>query len=519
MEQQKVELLVRCEVTDNPTSMYKTLAAIGEPQAQVDLMFMKSILVSTGENLNDDVFVSDEMWAARNTPVLKPVDWEHETGRERTDDELKNNPKMVIDGNQTIGVMYNTYAIDENGQVIDEEAPNFVIPNRFDIIDEAVIWKGLYPKTASKIENGAKNNTLFVSMEAWFKSYDYLVGNKIVARNEETAFLDNSLRAYGGNGSFGSSRVKRVLRGITFGGKGMVARPANEPSIIQSVTHEPMCTSASKNQTIIKNVICDIEHTMATKFKEESHQMSDNKNVEQAATSVVPLEQFTKVTEEAFALRAEAKTRDAEVEVLKVTVGEKDKQIESVTSAFTKGCRELDSVFAGFSSRVSKANPENFFSLLAEELNKDKEQKEKLQADLQTALNKVLKIEEDAKVAARKTRVDALEIDEKAKKSILASVTSLGDEAFDSLLTTLAEFPPKKDEEMDDEEEKKKDKKKDKKAKSEIEEVEELANALLESVTASEQVPAGEEAPEGVDLKQAYSGLIANMLNAQLEDK
>ena len=152
MTQYKTEVLIPCKIIQEPqNNAFQARAAqlmraegTNAPSisAQPDLLFMRSILVSTGENKNDDVFLPEEMWNARSTPILKPVDWEHNTGRELTAAERLENPKKVVVDNQTIGVMYNAYAIDENGEIIDEakaSASDFEVPKKFHIVDEAVI--------------------------------------------------------------------------------------------------------------------------------------------------------------------------------------------------------------------------------------------------------------------------------------------------------------------------------------------------------------------------------------------
>ena len=40
---------------------------------QLDLFYLESILVSTGWNKNDDVFLPQEMWNARLSPVLTDI--------------------------------------------------------------------------------------------------------------------------------------------------------------------------------------------------------------------------------------------------------------------------------------------------------------------------------------------------------------------------------------------------------------------------------------------------------------
>jgi hypothetical protein len=51
-----------------------TSAAVNDP----DLYNVFSILVSTSWNRNDDIFDKEEVWAARQTPVFKPTNLEHD---------------------------------------------------------------------------------------------------------------------------------------------------------------------------------------------------------------------------------------------------------------------------------------------------------------------------------------------------------------------------------------------------------------------------------------------------------
>lgn len=548
----KIEICTPVDIVDRPRSPYRATANFTVPQAQPDLMFMRSVFVSTGRNNNDDVFLPSEMWGARSTPAFKPVDWEHNTGRELTLDEQKQNPGKVVVDNQTIGVMYSTYAIDEDDNVINEDVE---IPENFHIVDESVIWKKLYPQTAAKIEQGAKENKLFVSMEAWFSDYDYLVGNKVVARNEETAFLDNTLRAFGGNGIFGNSRVYRVLRGITFGGKGIVARPANEPSVIQSISHEPMCSSASSYDVINKNIISDIK---AKASQSRRGLEMANANDVKTSDSMVPLEQYTKAHDEATELRSEVKNKEGELAKANEKISGLEKQVENVKSAFAKGAEQLDSLLPSFSSRVTKGNPENFFSVLSETLEEDSKAKQDLENKLKAALEKVQKVEEDARTVARETRVDSVlqksVADEKEreerKSKLVSSIKTLSDEDFDSLIETLESLAPteaaedgkyKKDKGKEDkrkEDKEKKDKSKMSASASELakklgtdeatastlldalnskaeKEDEDVLSSVLDSVKSSEKTPPpGGDSQGGVDLTQAYSGLVDSILNA-----
>lgn len=466
MAQQKIEILVPCQIVKQAEAIgYKAMAkavaeivgpnnAITTPTKQPDLLFMRSILVSTGENQNDDVFLPDEMWRARSTPILKPVDWEHNTGRELTPQEQAQNPGKVIVDNQTIGVMYNAYAIDEHGALIDEtkvSASDFQIPTKFHIVDEAVIWKALYPNVAKSVEAGASNGTLFVSMEAWFTDYRYLVGDKVVSRNEETAFLDGSLKANGGTGSYGNTRVRRVLRDLTFGGKGIVARPANEPSIITHVSHQPLeATSASTNQAIAKNIICDIRDMNTVPPRRESEMTQETNQNKQ-----VSLELYTKANEENVDLRAAAKATEAELTKTQAEVVDLKAKIEDITSAFAKGAETLE---------LGSSGPEDFFTALADKLAENKKVQAELTKELEAANATIAETKLNARTAAREAKIRTLlgmaafvpfkkkgEEDEDEDKSkdkkkkeakaakMMAAVKDLSDEQFDALYEVWAE--------------------------------------------------------------------------------
>lgn len=234
----------------------------------------------------------------------------------------------------------------------------------------------------------------------------------------------------------------------------------------------------------------------------------DNKTKQDVAVASVPLDLYTKANEENVTLKAEVESKNAELETAQAAVSEKDEQIENIKSAFTKGCQELAEALPELGVKISSANSENFFAVLAEALKEDKVAQAELTEKLKAAVEKIQKIEEDAKAAARKAKVDALDASDEHKEKILASVANLDDEAFDSLVATMAEFKKKEEKEDEDEDE---DKDKSEGSKTEEEELAELLN----SVESSEQAPsAGEDAPQGIELDKAFSGLVNEMFKA-----
>jgi hypothetical protein len=188
-----------------------------------DLYYTQSILVTTSWNKNDDIFDPREVWMAKDTPTHKPTNLEH-------------NEKVIV------GHITSNWPIGEDGQIIDENVSPNELPDKFHILTGSVIYTGFTEpelrersqKLIAEIEDGEK----YVSMECFFKGFDYGLIDKasgkyhILPRNEETAFLTQHLRAYGGQGEHQNYKIGRVLRSITFSGKGFVSRPANPESII-----------------------------------------------------------------------------------------------------------------------------------------------------------------------------------------------------------------------------------------------------------------------------------------------
>lgn len=183
---------------------------------QKDLMKMVSILLSTGINRNDDVFLPGEVLPVRNTGAHKPVNLEH-------------------DPTKIVGHLIRTYATEKSGKrVPDGKRPK---GKSFDITTESVLYSFLFPGLAKDIRQRADNDNLFVSVEVWFTDFDFLVGSKIVKRTSETAsMLEPKLRIAGGPGFFEGQRLGRVLRNMIIGGMGIVRDPANPESIVKSVS-------------------------------------------------------------------------------------------------------------------------------------------------------------------------------------------------------------------------------------------------------------------------------------------
>lgn len=203
---------------------YELSDAITASIKDSELYYHTSILVTTNWNKNDDVFMPPVVWAAKDTPVHKPTNLGH-------------------DSTKIIGHMTASWAINEEGKTIEATEDVVELPSKFHILVGSVIYK-VWPSSEEyekniedlikEIEAGEK----YVSMECTFKNFDYALKDenskqlKIVARNKDTAFLSKYLRAYGGEGYYNNYKIGRVVREISFCGKGYVDKPANPESVI-----------------------------------------------------------------------------------------------------------------------------------------------------------------------------------------------------------------------------------------------------------------------------------------------
>lgn len=190
-------------------------------QEQPDLALVVAILVSTGWNLNDDIFTPAEVWRARTSPVHKPMNDNHRADK-------------------ILGHIVQAKALDKSGVEIELNEGDSP-PEEFDIEVAGVLYR-FFPELADRIDEiitKAQSGEIYVSMEAWFPDFGYGIidpttgATKLVERNDQTAFLTKHLRSYGGTGEYLGYKIGRVLKDIVFGAQGFVDTPANPESVIK----------------------------------------------------------------------------------------------------------------------------------------------------------------------------------------------------------------------------------------------------------------------------------------------
>lgn len=298
------------------TSEFK---AIAENKGQVDLYYLKSILVSTGWNKNDDVFDRAEVWAARKSPEDKPFNYEH-------------------DQSQIIGHITSCDAIGVDGNIISDDVTIDDLPSKFHITTSAVLykyWEDLEKQERmNQIISELSQGKWFVSMEALFTGFDYALidgsTSKVIARNEDTAFLTKHLRAYGGNGMYKNMKVGRLLKNITFSGKGLVRKPANPESVIFKETE-----AFKSNSGYLLG---------ETTVSKEIEKMTENEN---------QLADMQKKLEELNVSLAEA-NKNIEAHTSEACMWAKDK--EEMTQKMTESAKMYDELKATYEAALSELN-------------------------------------------------------------------------------------------------------------------------------------------------------------------
>ena len=431
--------------------------AVAENKDQVDLYYLESVLVSCGWNKNDDVFLPEATWAARNTPEDKQFNFMH-------------------DENDIIGHITGSYVLTKDGKAVADDAE---MPKDFDIITQAVLynsWTGdenreRMEKIISEIEEGK----WYVSMECLFAGFNYaLTGengdHKILARDEESSFLTKHLRAYGGSGEYEGYKIGRALSNIAFSGKGLVSKPANPRSVI------------------LKSVAFNLDDN--SDFNIGEFNMSDNL--------------LEKQLEE---VRDELATAKAENDAIKAQIEEaKDKEFASKVEAFESEIQEKDASIAELEESIksSQARVAELEDALA-----------KSQEELTSAKEHMEEMKKKEKMEKRKAALVEAGFDEDDLDAALAAFDSLADEAFDSVVAMYGK-KPKADKHGDKKEKEAEagmppalkealEKKKEKEAKADDEEAEaeEITQEAFEEVETSEATLVTESADDQLESTRA----------------
>ena len=451
------ELAVAKEVISNVDVLDRVVA---ENKDQIDLHYLESVLVSTGWNKNDDVFLSEATWAARNTPEDKQFNFMH-------------------DENDIIGHITGSYVLTKDGKAVADE--DIARPDEFDIITQGVLynsWTGEENRDRmSKIIAEIEEGKWYVSMECLFAGFDYALIDekgvaKVLPRDEASAFLTKHLRAYGGAGEYDGYKLGRALSNIAFSGKGLVSKPANPRSVILSKSAAQFNVNSDSILSIGEFKMSDL---LEKQLAEVQSQLAQAKTENEAIKA-----QIEEAKDKEFASKVE--TFEAAAESSQATIDELNESIKSTQARVA----ELEDALQASQNELAEAMKE------VDEMKK-KEKMEKRKAGLAEA-----------------------GLEEEEISETLASFDALNDDAFEAIVAMMkkkagkkyakddeaeAGMPPEVKEQM----EKKKKEKDAKDAKAEqAEEAEaEISEDAFENVETSEATMVEPEAADELDQARA----------------
>lgn len=466
-----------CDIEQNNNFKTKILASMND----ADLYYVQSILVSSSWNRNDDIFDRAEVWKARKTPEDKPTNLEH-------------------DENLIIGHITSNWPIDEEGNIIAEDISEDSLPEKFHIVTGSVIYKAFssseLKERAEKLIAEIEDGTKYVSMECYFNGFDYgLVDKtngtfKVLARDNNTSYLSKYLRAYGGQGEHENYKIGRVLRNITFSGKGFVDKPANPDSIIFNKTLIDDLMN-KKNDNLSKSGVIENKPTVADT---ENINMSENIDKQVAEIN----EKLDTVSANCADQVAEAKATASQLEEtnkqLEAAMNEKDEMLKAEQAKSEEAAAEIEALATEHDGEKKKMEEEmkKAKSDLEEVVASKTELEEALKA-AQTSLEQAneviagykMKEEEMArkdKAMKRKANLVEAGLEDDAASAAVEKFENLDDESFEAMTSLLAAMKPS---DMKKEEEEAMMTKK--KMASEDESVKE-AESALEEVEAEETV-------------------------------
>ena len=373
-----------CDLAEAKARVSKHVLATagGGAAAHMNLHPFKSVLVSIGWNKNDDVFDPMEVWAARSTPEDQPINIEHDSTKIR-------------------GHITGQYAVNAKMERLADDLAADELPDRFHIVTSGVLYKRYDDEDVQKEMNSVieelAEGKWYVSMECLLRGFDYAVidakgKHHVVPRSEESAFLTKHLRAYGGDGKYQGYKVGRLLRNITFSGKGLVKKPANPESVILA---EASAFSGTRQE--ISQVFSSSGYESSTETTKGNNHMPNELEL----------------------LQTQLKSLEAQ---LKATTDEKNAAVASLKEVETQKLTSLQDELKAKSEEVEALKSKA--SELGADLSNTK-------AKLNEVENELTKLQTEAKATKRiSTLKEKLEITEAEATEMANTMVTMSDEAF-----------------------------------------------------------------------------------------
>lgn len=463
-----------------------------------DIYHTYSILVTTSWNKNDDVFSKEDVWAARNTPQYKPTNLEH-------------------DEKQIVGGIVGNWPVDANFNLIDENVSSEKLPDVYHLLVSSVIYRQWqdpeYQARAEELIEKIEAGQMFVSMECVFRGFDYAVvspdeKNHILVRNSETAFLTKHLKSYGGDGNYQDHKIGRMLRNITFSGKGYVNKPANPDSIIFDKNHVFDFTNASVAENLFSEnngVSVRVEKEIFSNMKKQENVNMSNEILSDQVRDLKDALTSAQAENEALT----EKLSQANVDKWKNQVDELTQTVEAFTESLEKAKEDLISA----NSQIEE---------LQTKLEGETEAKQQVEESLQT-------IERENTKAKRIGSLVAAGLSEEEATAKVEVFENLTDEQFeamaDAIVCAFNGRDEEKDEDGDDSKKKKKkngngpDAEANDESEDSSEETTEADEEVLETASMEEEPDLAVASEDGQDESESVRANLQTWVNTFVLNK
>ena len=498
-----------------------------------DLYYVQSIMVTSNWNRNDDVFDHLEVWKARKSPEHKPTNLEHDEAT-------------------IIGHITSNWPIDDNGKSLAEDLSDEDVPKKFHILTGSVIYRAFTDpelmERANKLIAEIEDGTKYVSMECYFKSFDYglidkTTGDyKVLARDDGSSYLTRHLRAYGGTGEFENYKIGRVLKNITFSGKGFVNKPANPESIIFTKENIDKIFDQKNddlsNSGVVTSTLTSTENEIMSENAELQQDVAEIKD--SLATVASTVEEAKVSAEELKTINQELEVKmselQAEAEMVKDEKEKMKKEKEEAKKDYVKSSEEVETLKAALAELEETLAGVKKEMAEKEKMEADKKAKsEELEAELTAAKETIASYEAEKAEAARLERVAARTaalvdagVDEESAAATVEKFTELDDESFEAIVSLAALTKKPHTGKAPVENDKDNTPVKTVKAEEEIEETEEAEEAQateadIESleeaeVEATPDVTVGSDASEEDEISTVRAELV-EFVSARLNNK
>jgi hypothetical protein len=403
-----IEYKVQAEIID-PADLSDEFFIKAGIKKNSDLLYTSYKMCHANTNDNKDAFEDAELSKNFDTAKFKPINIEHD------DDEI-------------VGTIYDADYIKEPTKE-DDDFPY--------IMSYGVIYKKKFPEVAAEVIKRHAEGNLFYSMEAWFDT--------AVCSECEGEFTVSADYCEHLNSRFESTAgVSRILRGVTFGGCGIVEHPADKGATNLSMARKND-TEKEDTRSFIDTQDEDVllEKSLIDLVKQEEADEQKNRAFwafsdivgtllrDEEVTKEVKLDRFIELSEELLTMFGIIENNSGGKLLMSKRVFESDAEFEAEVSKITK---PLEDKIADVEEKLEKSNTD------LEAMTQEKDDLASLKEEAEEKLSDYIDDAEAEK--ALQAKIDALIEDgldkDKIDEDLKSTLAELSDEGFEVLRKTFS---------------------------------------------------------------------------------